>query len=428
MNHSAVPTRAAADYTALVQPGRIHGSLYTDRDIFAEEMETIFHRGWVYVAHGSELPDAGSFVTRKIGLQSVIVARDATGQVNVMYNRCTHRGATVCQRDKGQRPTFTCPYHAWSFAMDGRLVGVPAADAYPAEFDKAKLGLAHVAQVDSYAGFIFANLAAGGKSLRAHLGPGLRFFDQLVGLSPEGEISLTAGWMKHRMRCNWKVVLENQVDGYHAQAVHGSLLAANNSFATVRDRKHSSPARVQDVGMGHTDIDHASDYLTGERLFRWTGGAPESKFPDYIAAMEHSYGVAEGRRRLIAGPPHSMIFPNISLAELNIMVIQPVSPTETIHISTPVFFKGADELNRRTLRRSEGAIGPAGFLIADDSEIGELNQMGLSNRQPEWVELSRGISSEEIREDGSRVAGLMDETTQRGFWRQYRTVMAAGAR
>ena len=122
-----------------------------------------------------------------------------------------------------------------------------------------------------------------------------------------------------------------------------------------------------------------------------------------------------------------MLFPNISLAEMNIMVIQPISASETIQYTTPVLMKGADELNRRTLRRCEGALGPAGFLIADDAEIAELSQLGVSNVAPEWILLNRGIATDEVGADGTRVGGLMDETSQRGFWRHYRDVMARAA-
>src|SRR5690606_26103301 len=160
---------------------------------------------------------------------------------------------------------------------------------------------------------------------------------------------------------------------------------------------------VRDFGMGHSDIDHASDYRTaGDRLFRGTGGVPESRFPNYIAAMEEADGREEGRRRLIDGPPHAMLAPNLSLAAMEAMVVQPVSASETLQFTTPVILEGADELNRRTIRRCEGALGPAGFLIADDAEIAEITQLGVANREPEWIELTRGLNREEVLPDGIR--------------------------
>lgn len=417
----------AIDYHRLVEDERVHGSLYTDPAVFADEIDKIYARGWVFLAHESEISKPGDFVVRQIGRQSVIVSHDLAGAHQVMFNRCPHRGAAVCQGDAGHRRSLTCPYHGWTFALDGRLMGVPSPGAYQGG-QLQPGGLAHIPRVASYGGFIFGSLHADGVSLETHLGKAKVWLDQLLGLSPEGEIQLTAGWMKHRLNCNWKMVVENQVDGYHAQMVHGSLLAANETFATVRDRKDSSPTRVRDFGDGHTDIDHATDYrAAGDRLFRWTGGISEDRLSNYAAAMRKAYGDEEANLRMLEGPPHAMLFPNISLAEMNIMIIQPISPTETIQFTTPVFLKGADELNARTLRRCEGALGPAGFLIADDAEIGELTQIGVKNGTPEWLLLNRGLSSEEVNHDGTRVGGLMDETSQRGFWRHYREVMSGGA-
>lgn len=426
MMATAASIPARTDYRHLVQDGRLHGSLYTSPTIFAEEMEKIFHGGWAFVAHESEIPNSGDFVTRKVGTQSLIALRDKDGTPRIYYNRCPHRGATLCQSADGNRPRITCPYHGWTFALDGRLIGLPDEAGYPDDFVKSDAGMVPVARMEGYGGFLFVNLVPNGISLADHLGHATELIDALLGLSPTGRISLSAGWMKHRMRSNWKMIVENQVDGYHAQMVHGSLLKANRVFATVRDRKSTSPTRVRDFGMGHSDIDHASDYrAAGDKLFRWTGGIEPERLPSYVAAMNAAYGEEDARRRMIEGPPHSMLFPNLSLAEMNIMVIEPVTPDISIQYTCPVFLEGADDLNARTLRRCEGAMGPAGFLIADDAEIGELTQMGVANLEPEWIILSRGMGKEEVLDNGVKLAGLMDETSQRGFWRHYREVMSS---
>ncbi|MCS6924951.1 MAG: ring-hydroxylating oxygenase subunit alpha, partial [Candidatus Binatia bacterium] len=123
-------------------------------------------------------------------------------------------------------------------------------------------------------------------------------------------------------------------------------------------------------------------------------------------------------------PPHAIIFPNLFLGEMNIAFIQPVSVDECIQWHTPMFLKGAGELNTRILRQSEGAMGPASFLIPEDVTIAGRNQMGLCAQQPEWIDLSRGLVREEIDSAGRRVAHLTDETTNRAFWRHYRRVMS----
>ena len=113
--------RSRIDYKALVQDDRIHASLYTDARIFAEEMERIFHRGWVFVGHASEIPRPGDYVTRRIGAQPVIMVRGRDGQVSVFVNRCRHRGTMLCPAERGHARTFACPYHGWTYDLDGAL-------------------------------------------------------------------------------------------------------------------------------------------------------------------------------------------------------------------------------------------------------------------------------------------------------------------
>ena len=225
------------------------------------------------------------------------------------------------------------------------------------------------------------------------------------------------------MHGNWKNVLENQVDGYHAPFVHGSLLTANRDWASERDRREVSPTTTRDLGSGHSDVDYTATYYQKGGSLRWTGAIPESRAPAYVAALRAARSPEEAQHSLIVGPPHAMIFPNLFIAEMNIMILQPVSANETVHWTTPVMLEEGHEINERSLRRCEGALGPAGFLIADDAEISDLNQIGMDNREPEWVMLRRGLDTERHAEDGTIVGGLMDETSQRAFWRHYRSVM-----
>src|SRR5215470_3527982 len=112
-------------YDELVQDQRIHARLYTDPRIFADEMEKIFYRGWVFVGHDSEIPRPGDFVTRHIGTQPVIMVRGKDQQVSVFLNRCAHRGTTICSAERGSTRVFTCPYHGWTYDLNGTLLGVP---------------------------------------------------------------------------------------------------------------------------------------------------------------------------------------------------------------------------------------------------------------------------------------------------------------
>ena len=152
-----VPAKAAPiPYEALVQPDRVHTSLYTNPAIFEDEMEKVFYSNWIWVGHVSEVPEAGSFKSTYIGQQPVVLVRDRKKALHVLLNRCRHRGATVCEHKKGKTASFVCPYHGWGYALDGSLRGVPHPESYGDELDKAELGLVSL-RVEEYAGMVFAS-------------------------------------------------------------------------------------------------------------------------------------------------------------------------------------------------------------------------------------------------------------------------------
>ena len=128
----SAPVAGGLDYKWLVQDDRIHASLYTDPRIFADEIERIFHRGWVFVGHDSEIPHPGDFVTRHLGTEPVVMVRGKDGAVAVLVNRCAHRGTMVCTAERGSTRTFTCPYHGWTYDLGGELLGAPYPGGYAA--------------------------------------------------------------------------------------------------------------------------------------------------------------------------------------------------------------------------------------------------------------------------------------------------------
>ena len=153
----------------------------------------------------------------------------------------------------------------------------------------------------------------------------------------------------------------------------------------------------------------------------WFGTTPD-RLPEYVAAMgaAHGDGAAE---ILIDGSPHVMVFPNLFIAEIQLFVIQPVAVDETIQHVTAVQFEGTPDMNRRMLAQTLGSVGPAGLLLADDSEMYERNQTGVAARLPEWLALRRGLHRERRDEDGFVIADVTDELTERAIWRHYRALM-----
>ena len=161
--------RQSASYGDLVRKDAVHGSVYQDPSIFAEEMDRIYSQGWTYIGHESEVPNTGDFKRKAIGVQPVILCRDDDEKIQVLFNRCRHRAATVCQLDRGNAKQFRCEYHGWTYGLNGALANVPYADAY-VDLDKTALSLAKPSRVESYRGFVFASMTPSGRDLLEHLG------------------------------------------------------------------------------------------------------------------------------------------------------------------------------------------------------------------------------------------------------------------
>jgi phenylpropionate dioxygenase-like ring-hydroxylating dioxygenase large terminal subunit len=410
----------ASQWGELIRPDRVHGSLYSDSAIFEAELQNIWYRTWVYVGHESEVPNANDYVVKSIGPQSVIMTRDGQGKINLLLNRCSHRGNQVCSYDKGNARSFTCPFHSWTFANDGRLVGYAFPDGYEGQ-DKSKLSLGRVTRVQSYRGFVFGSFAAEGPTLEEHLGGAAETIDRLVRFSPEGEVEVTAGFLKHRVKANWKFILENECDGYHPAFVHSSIFGVADS-AIGKLYGGASTAVTRDYGNGHTEIDLRPEFRKRDAPMSWFG-TTEDRLPDYTARMKAAYGDQKAREIMIDGTPHVMIFPNLFIAEIQMFVIQPLAVDDSVQHVTALQFKGAPDMNRRLRQQTMGSVGPAGLLLADDSEMYERCHRGVLARNPEWIFLGRGEKRERQDELGFKVGHVTDEIPSRGIWRHYRRLM-----
>ena len=202
-----------------VDKGIISREIFVNEDIYRQEQEQVFARAWLFIGHESQIPKPGDFLVSSMGEESVILCRDRAAKIHVFLNSCRHRGMKVCRYDEGNTVEFQCPYHGWSYACDGALVGVPfAKDAYGEQLDRSKWGLIEVARTESYKGTIWATWDANAPSFLDYVGGYKLYLDLLLDAwdGREGGTEAIGGVHKWLIPCNWKFPAENfSGDRYH---------------------------------------------------------------------------------------------------------------------------------------------------------------------------------------------------------------------
>jgi glycine betaine catabolism A len=215
---AALDTRTRFESTL---PGRY----YHDPAIYEQERDRIFSRMWVCVGRADDLPEAGRYLLADVGRESVLVVRGRDGAIRAFLNVCRHRGARLCTEPCGSiGQAIQCRYHAWSYALDGRLIGAPNI-ARDEGFDRAAFGLFPV-HVEVWEGLVWLNLAADPEPVGAQVEP--RIVQRL------GSLDKLARWglgrlalgrrIDYDVRANWKLVVENFMECYHCGPVHPELV------------------------------------------------------------------------------------------------------------------------------------------------------------------------------------------------------------
>jgi phenylpropionate dioxygenase-like ring-hydroxylating dioxygenase large terminal subunit len=411
---------------------RVHTRAYNDRAVFDAEMRNIFDRVWIFVGHTSEIPNPGDYKTSYIGMQPVIVVRTDNGDVNVLVNRCVHRGAVVCREMRGNARQFECPYHGWVYQNDGKLLAIPhakEAGGYSEHFDKPA-GLFKVPKVDMFRGLIFACMDPDVVSLDEFLGRAKLLLERRFNLSPSGEIVFRSRPFVSRYKGNWKFQAENIVDDYHFVFTHTAFIDLQAKYGDATGnfglhpggsasemKKSRYRGNVWGVDQGHGILDAPA--LSPESFLN-------GRFGDYYKAIQDKVG--EEEFKWVVGRGIGCIFPNLGIIHQQIRTWRPIAPDLTEVVIYPFELKGApDEFNQGMLHAQERFYAPSGYGAPDDVEMFASNQHGLEGHAVDWLLLERGVDTDEKQPNGDYRGQPSSEACQRSYWRQWNRLMTKSA-
>lgn len=387
----------------------------TSPEIYAAELKKVFDHSWLYVGHESEIRNRGDYVRRPVGGRPVFMVRGAkTGAVNVFHNSCTHRGAVVCRQDSGNSKSFQCFYHAWTFSSEGNLVGVPGRDAYPDDLDYEQLGLARVARVESYRGFVFASFDPDIIDLVEYLAGAREYLDHVI--DAQGDLQILAGTHEYGMQANWKLLVENSIDGYHAVPTHDTYFKYLADLGT--DLAGGVNGVARDLGNGHAVMEYLAPW--GRPIAKWEtifGEAAKTEMAAIRADLTAKFG--EDRAAVMCDHNRNLlIYPNLIINDIMAVTVRTFMPTSAT--STDITGWQAaphDELPEVRQRRLDSFLtflGPGGFATPDDIEALESCQQGFASGGVEFSDISRGMGRDPL---------ATDEEQMRAFWRRWRDQM-----
>jgi len=378
---------------------RCRRDIFTDPELFELEMKHIWEGNWIYLAHESQIPNNNDYITGYIGRQPIVISRDKTGQLHAFLNTCSHRGAMICRHKRGNKTTYTCPFHGWTFNNTGKLLKAkdPDGAGYPESFNKnGSHDLTKVARFESYRGFLFGSLNPDVKPLNEHLGEAAKIIDLIVDQSPEG-LEVLRGSSSYVYDGNWKLQTENGADGYHVSSVHWNYAATTNQRkAAVAAAATKDDVRAMDAGGwakkggGFYSFEHG-------HLLLWTNWSNPEDRPLYEKRKELVTQFGEARADwMIEKSRNLCLYPNVYLMDQfssQIRVYRPISVDRTEVTIYCIAPKGESaEARAHRIRQYEDFFNASGMATPDDLEEFRSCQIGYGARNAQWNDLSRGAT------------------------------------
>ena len=421
---------------ALVRGADVHRDVYTSTELFDLEMERLWRSAWIYVGHDSQVPAAGDYYTTEIARKPVLMTRAQDGEVRVFYNRCAHRGAKLVSATAGNcGGILRCPYHGWTYRLNGALRTVPLKGGYEntglAE-SPAALGLTAVGGVALHRGFVFARLSRSGPDFAAYFGDSLSSIDNMADRSPVGRLEVVGTPFRYLHDCNWKMFIENLNDTMHPMVAHES------SAGTARDLWKDQPPDAPKPMIIEQFLPFVSNYEffdnMGVKIYvnghSYTGvnfsiHSKYSAMPEYEAQMAAAYG-AERARAILGEIRHNTVYyPSLTVkgAIQTIRVARPMAVDRTLIESFTLRLVGAPEsLLERSVMYNRLINAPTSVVGHDDMHCYRAIQEGLAAEGNEWVSLHRNRS---IENEERGIAGIHNGTSEISVRGQFRAGLAA---
>lgn len=381
--------------------------IFVDEELFELEQKKIWQKIWVYVAHESQLPKPKDYLTAWIGRTPIVVNRDKNGALNAFVNICSHRGATLVRTSKGSANNFVCSFHGWAFNTKGDLLSVMNEEGagYPSDFDKTKRGLVKV-HLQSYRGFLFATLNPDAEPLEDQLAESKTFIDLVVDQSPQG-IEVLQGRSVYTYNGNWKLQVENGVDGYHVDTVHANYVQMIKNRARIN--AESKGMKVLAVGDFTRNRGGYYDLKNGHTVI-WTEITNPQDRPVYAARedIEARLG-AEKAKWAVYRSRNLLIYPNVFIMDqmgTQIRVFRPISVDKTevtIYCFGPVGEAPVERAKR--IRQYEDFFNASGMATPDDLTEFNASQIGCKNYDVmRWSDMTRGAAHEVVGADTDAAA------------------------
>ncbi len=436
MNHYRGNSAAIA---ALVQDDRVHRDLYLSEEIFALEQEHFFANTWSYVGHASQVPNPGDYLTVDIAGRPLLMLRQADGEIHVLYNRCAHKGSKLLTDDSGNvGQVLRCPYHAWSYRLDGSPLTVPLKSGYEGtrlRECQSGQGLVALKHVAAYRDFVFVKLSDAGLDFNGYFGDALKSIDNLADRSPLGQLRVEGGVLRNIIHCNWKMYLENINDSVHPMSTHLSATQAAQAMSKGLSADAPKPMALEQLlpfGAGYDFFDNMGGRVmpNGHSVLgtKFSIQSAYGGLGEYEAAMQATHGMEKAQEILYHSPQNAVCFPSLSVkgSPQAIRVIRPLAANRTLIEAWSLRALGApDLLFERSMTYNRLVFSPMSMVAHDDIHLFESMQQGLRADGNEWVSLHRGFDAAELDQPTLDVNGT-NEILIRNQHRAWAKFMALG--